>query len=370
MANTSKYDLRIDLIRFLAFILVFFTHFVNQGGNAISVNENQWWNKDLIQTLARFGGQGVPIFFALTGFLLGRLLIQELEVTGVISIRSFLLRRIYRIWPLYFFFFLLCLAANPFASKTPAINSSEIPFYLTFTYNWGQILPPGIPGSMATITWSVSVEEQIYLILPFLLFITKRPNFKFVTITFFFIGIATHLLAEFNFLPTVGRQTTAYLLPVGFGLLIAIHEQSFREKLLLNRVFSIVAALFSALYPLSFSFIKEKPFGDLVTMLLTSCFFITTLHIADRYIRVEAIPVRILARVGRISYGCYLFHWAIWTVMVSQDILFSSTGGFTVFGVLAGLLLTILISEFSYRYFESWFLRYRRRYQMVSSPVT
>lgn len=94
MDRSNSYDVRIDVVRFFAFFLVFFTHFVNQGGNAVSESTKAWWNHEFIQHIADFGGQGVPIFFALTGFLLGRLLIRESEEHGSISVSNFYLRRI------------------------------------------------------------------------------------------------------------------------------------------------------------------------------------------------------------------------------------------------------------------------------------
>jgi peptidoglycan/LPS O-acetylase OafA/YrhL len=58
----SVYDPTIDFIRFIAFFLVFFTHFINRGGNGITVNTGQWWNNEFIQRIADFGGQGVTLF--------------------------------------------------------------------------------------------------------------------------------------------------------------------------------------------------------------------------------------------------------------------------------------------------------------------
>ena len=77
--ESKSYEPALDIVRFFAFFAVFFTHFVNRGGNAIEVDSGQWWNTDFIQRIAAFGGQGVTLFFGLTGFLLGRILIRDFK---------------------------------------------------------------------------------------------------------------------------------------------------------------------------------------------------------------------------------------------------------------------------------------------------
>ena len=72
--------------------------------------------------------------------------------------------------------------------------------------------------------------------------------------------------------------------------------------------------------------------------------------------------------VGRRSYGCYLFHWSVWTVMVGRDLFSSKTEGFSVIGVFIAFAITVGVSAGSYRFFETPFLRYRKRFQRVVSP--
>jgi len=73
--KSRSYEPALDVIRFFAFFAVFFTHFINRGGNAIQVDAGQWWNTDFIQRIAAFGGQGVTLFlvsqvFCLAGYSL------------------------------------------------------------------------------------------------------------------------------------------------------------------------------------------------------------------------------------------------------------------------------------------------------------
>ena len=367
MNQQSRFDTRLDLVRFIAFFLVFFTHFINEGGNAIRNRSDVWWNQDFIQRFADFGGQGVPIFFALTGFLLGRLLIREFTTTKSISIRSFYIRRVYRIWPLYFLYLIICFLANPFSSGTPAINKSELPFYLTFTYNWGQIFA-NLPGSMATITWSVSVEEQIYLFLPVLVSLISFRKFEIASFLLVSLGTISLVMSDFGYIPGHARLTTSYFVPVGIGLFVAIKEDLVRNSKRDFRFIKWLVLFLAISYVAFFPEISATTFGETATMFLTSFFFVALLFTADRFVNVENTCVKLLARIGRVSYGCYLYHWAVWTVMTGKEFLYSDNKGFSILGVLVGLLATIAISEFSYRYFESWFLKKRKKYQIVESP--
>ncbi len=364
--SLATYDPAIDFIRFIAFFLVFFTHFINRGGNAIEVDTGQWWNNQFVQRIADFGGQGVTLFFGLTGFLLGRLLIRELKENNSISIKSFYLRRILRIWPLYFAFIIFCGVMNLFANS-PTLVSKEIPYLATFTYNWGQIFGE-VPGTMATITWSISVEEQIYLIFPILfLLLVKRTSTKYAAllITSGFISVLGCLyIWDIN----PDRFTPAFLLPVGIGLLTARFEEKFKD--LSPKIWKqFLVLILLAIYVLLFRSLTESNNLKFLTfigsaLLLPGLLFICRRFVAESGSRVTQGAIY----VGRRSYGCYLFHWAVWTVMVGRNLFSSQTGGFSVPGVVVGFAITIGVSAISYRFFETPFLMYRKRFQKVISP--
>jgi len=363
--NSDKvYDPAIDFIRFLAFFGVFFTHFINRGGNAIQVDENQWWNNNLIQRISDFGGQGVTLFFGLTGFLLGRLLIREFSETGTISVKSFYLRRILRIWPLYIVFIALCGFLNLFANS-PTLTRKEIPYLGTFTYNWGQIFGD-LPGTMATITWSISVEEQIYLIFPlfFLLFVKKSAR-RFANILII-VGVINVLGCLYFWDQPAERFTPAFLLPVGVGLLTACFEDQFLQAKV-NSWISLVLLILVFAYIITF---RDIATHFIFLTFIGSALLMPALLYITRSCRLDSrnYLIRGIIYVGRRSYGCYLFHWAIWTIMVGRQIFSSGSGGFSLIGVLVGFLSTIGVSAVSYKYFESPFLAYRKRFQKVVSP--
>lgn len=362
----SAYDPTIDFIRFLAFFLVFFTHFISKGGNAITVDTGQWWNNELIQRVADFGGQGVTLFFSLTGFLLGRLLIREFKEHGTVSVKAFYLRRILRIWPLYFAFIAMCAVLNLF-SNSPTLVGSEIPYLATFTYNWGQIYG-NIPGTMVTITWSISIEEQIYLFFPVLFIAMAKKSSTKYAIFLMISGFASVLSCLYIFEINADRFTPSFLLPVGVGLLTAKYEDQYFTTPQAMRN-SLLLVLFLISYVLYFRDIVDSSIFQPLAY-IGSAFLLPTLLLVSRSTigRNQNWALKLAVYIGRRSYGCYLFHWAIWTVMIGRHIFFTEKGGFSVIGVLVGFATTVIVSSFSYKYFETPFLRIRKRFQKVVSP--
>ncbi|GAB3829456.1 acyltransferase family protein [Hymenobacter jeollabukensis] len=129
--------------------------------------------------LLSVGAQGVSLFFVLSGFLITYLLLQEEAEQGQVSIRGFYLRRVLRIWPLYF----ACMA----------FGFVVVPWYMHLTGQpWHETADPGmyalflanldafrhanaVPATFnLAVLWSVSVEEQFYLVWPVLLMVLFR----------------------------------------------------------------------------------------------------------------------------------------------------------------------------------------------------
>ena len=150
----------LDGLRFLAFMLVFIHH--------------MFPTPDLIlHTITNFGWGGVHVFFALSAFLLTRLLRAEHEKTGTISVGRFFMRRGLRIWPLYFV--VIAGATVIWGVRLEDTNGIvRLLGLLTFTDNILTGLAsheafPYNPNPYLMHLWTIGLEEQFYLILPFVL---------------------------------------------------------------------------------------------------------------------------------------------------------------------------------------------------------
>jgi len=159
--QASFYRPELDILRFFAFLGVYLSHSLRHDPAQLMKSHITEKAALLLAAIASSGRFGVQLFFLLSGYLITSLLLREKEVTGHINVRAFYVRRILRIWPLYFF--VLTLAALwPWSGRLPL---SYFAGFLLLAGNWIVVLF-GVADSWAIILWSVSIEEQFYLLWP------------------------------------------------------------------------------------------------------------------------------------------------------------------------------------------------------------
>ena len=146
--RSQRYFPALDGLRAISILLVLTWH----------VSERQWWYLS--------GYTGVMIFFVLSGFLIHTLLLREEETEGNVSLKSFYLRRSFRILPLYFTVlaaYIVLAQAPMFRAQAHAFRAA-LPYYLTGFND----LAPYAPFNQS---WSLGVEEKFYLVWPILAFL-------------------------------------------------------------------------------------------------------------------------------------------------------------------------------------------------------
>ena len=160
MKKAGLYYPELDSLRFFAFLLVLIHH-------APYLESIKFWS-----TLSKYGWMGVDLFLCLSAFLFARLLYVEYQNTGDINVGYFYLRRALRIWPLYLFFLGLVIFLSVQKNGwNPTIIQRTIGM-LTFTDN----LLTAVFGYSALLysahIWTISYEEQFYIIIPWVLMST------------------------------------------------------------------------------------------------------------------------------------------------------------------------------------------------------
>jgi len=322
------------------------------------------------------GWIGVDLFFVLSGYLITWRLTATRGQPHYFS--RFYRNRALRIIPLCYTLvigFLLCihLLVHPKNLPTVAIYTIHWKSFLIFTENWTFIFF-GLPINFSLVPlWSIAVEEQFYLIWPLIIFLL--PTIKSRTTTFLLLILAvaatrttwylTHPYAPLLYYNTFFRIDS---FAVG-GLLYQLHES--RTKLAPILVAWMMTGLLAILLFNNLSLRIPTP-GDPFMMTLgytlLALFFACALDLAAREEK-NAFSIflssKFLRGAGRISYCLYLIHFPISEVVASKLHGYALTHWpnrltlVSAASISISLLLSCLLSILSYRYLESWFLKYK-----------
>lgn len=159
--NPTSRSIELDFVRGLAIIAVMGMHFH-------TVSTGSQWVALIEYPLKNFGREGVNLFFTLSGFLVGGLLLRQYAQHGSVDARRFIIRRIFKIWPAYYALILFHVLAGRHPTSTFLYQN------LTHMQNY--------LGSSIAQTWSLAVEEHFYLFLPALVLLFARLRVRANTI--------------------------------------------------------------------------------------------------------------------------------------------------------------------------------------------
>lgn len=305
------------------------------------------------ERLAHIGAHGVTLFFAISGFLITTLLLRERERNSGIDLKAFYLRRTFRIFPLYFGVLLLYIVAVTFFEKTPSVAQGfwdNLKYFATFTSN---IFVPLDGRVIFYFAWSVAAEEQFYLIWPSLLLLTGTvPRATLLLCAIAIACIAAQLL---------GNQTlTVIPLAMIGGALLAMSLHTAKGfhaiESCLGRAGSIPVIALSLALALS---IPETPIFLLHIQFVA---LVGACVLKEDHFAASLLTFKPMAYVGSISYGMYMLHMLCKNVAVKGlAAVRMPTDGLAVF--VLTLLLTVVVATVSFRYYESVFMRMKRRWE-------
>src|SRR4029077_18657363 len=159
--SSAFYHPELDVLRFWAFLMVFACHASSRLDFPTRIPAA------LQRLVFRAGACGVDLFFCLSAYLITEILLRERRIKGSLDVRSFYVRRILRIWPLYFVFLAFTIVVAPIFMKIESLSWPQAIMFLSLVGNWAYLLGP--VHSSVGILWSVSIEEQFYLTWPLLI---------------------------------------------------------------------------------------------------------------------------------------------------------------------------------------------------------
>jgi peptidoglycan/LPS O-acetylase OafA/YrhL len=376
MTADRYYKPELDVLRLCAFLFVFFVHRLDL---APIDEEKYYW----IYHISLVGNYGVPLFFFLSAFLITELLNREQQQFGIISVNSFYYRRILRIWPLYFVFFfgmvLLTSTTSIFGRAIP-INA-QLAFSL-FSGNW-YITFNQWQSYCINPLWSVSVEEQLYILLPLVIFFTSKRGLKIFSLCAIIAAYST--IVYYAQSPTKGfsGQWTNSFVQFQFfaaGILLSVYlngkqpKWNFAIRIILFLTGYVCWLLASIVCKINadsphLATMVQSISGWLLILAGVICFFLSLYGAQARY-----MP-KTLVYLGRISYGMYVSHitmyWIIFSIFKNELAAFSEKIGLYEWknevGIIMVFTATVTFATLSYNFFEKPFLRLKKRFTLIPS---
>ncbi len=356
---TSFYRPQLDWLRFVAFSLVFMHHALPQDANdyvAVGVPQAvaRWLAGAVIA-----GGFGVDIFFALSSFLITELLVREYDTLGKIDIGAFYVRRILRIWPLYYVFIFLSVFVFPRFLPGHLDGTHLLPF-LFFFANW-DAAKHGFNGGVASPLWSVSIEEQFYISWPLLLLIFGRKRLQVLGVALLAVAWLSRIVLVMlkTQHPGIWCNTLARLDPIACGVLLAFFGARI-PKLSVERRTALLLAAFALLVVCG----RYAGHAGLRALAIYPAVAIASVALLVCFLALPASNGRLartVAYLGKISYGLYVFH------LVGIELTHLIGVRRVLPAAALALLLTITLATTSFEVMERPILHLKRRFTRIAS---
>jgi peptidoglycan/LPS O-acetylase OafA/YrhL len=322
------------------------------------------------------GRDGVILFFVLSGFLITYLLLSEQEVLGSIDVRRFYVRRILRIWPLYFLilaisFVIYAVGADTAGWRQPG-DAGVFILYALLLANVALVW--GTPALGLSQSWSIGVEEQFYLVWPALLRLFARRLILFmaslVVVKVVLLWILVHELGSSALTTIFVQQLALESMAIGAIGAVLVYRRAGILRVLYHPMAQLAAAVgfVAAIVDFDGLFVDTPA---LATVLLSLVFALVILNVGCNDKTLLRIGNPALDYLGRISYGIYMFHpLVVYGIFLTVRALGWNPGRslFLLAAVyIVAVALTIAVAALSYRFFEVPFLRLKKRFTRVES---
>lgn len=347
----SKHIPALDGLRGLAILAVFFHHY-GAGGIHSSSLPVRW-----VATVCGVGWSGVDLFFVLSGFLITGILYDT--QTDPRYYRNFYARRTLRIFPIYYLFVAICLLVAPFSTW----RTGHLSFLVYLGYPAALIWPTllNIPIRI-THLWSLHVEEQFYMLWPWLI---RRLRVPRNILVFCAMAIAGALLARIVFPSWAYASLPCRMDGLALGAALAVlFRGDYRGRIqkLATPVFTVSVGLLI----LIFAFRHTTEHSDrLVCTLGFSVIAIAygALLVLSLGTLSSLFSMRILRLFGKYSYGMYLYHFPLTAVFEHTKSFFNAFPFGSLIYVMFCLAADLAIAALSFHVFEQPILRLKNRFE-------
>jgi peptidoglycan/LPS O-acetylase OafA/YrhL len=312
---------------------------------------------------------GVNLFFVLSGFLITYLLLMEKSKFEKIDLRKFYLRRIFRIWPVYYL--LIIVTVILIGLKIFDIQLNKLPetiLYYSFLFsNVGYAMGLGVLAIFPL--WSVGVEEQFYSFWPLLISKSKNIIHSMVYVILIFLTIKiifrfTDNGSIYRFISMTSFDSMAF---GGIAAFIVLTNNKF-----LSVIFNPFVQFFAwLLFTLSI-FLNPVHIATIIDPEIYSIVFaIIIINVCSNPKTIVNLENRFMNFIGRISYGLYIYHLTVFVLLAVLlkkyfAVYLHSSNSYLLIYALT-ILITFFVASISYRFFERLFLRRKKKYMRITS---
>lgn len=319
--------------------------------------------------LPKIGWIGLNLFFLLSGYLITSRLFHHANEGIRKYFTNFYGRRILRIFPLYygcliFFLFILPIFYVNYIRYFSGLQDIQI-WYWLYISNWLYILK-GIPNvPLFFHFWSLAVEEQFYLIWPFIFILTAASKRKLIILIIISISILTRLIVSAH---GAYYNTLTACEPLQLGCLLCVIEKEgtlirYKKLLFAFAVFSLlglltILSLNSDLHTSNTGLLRYGYTG--IDLLLLFLLYTNIIGGKSSQAVQRFFSMKWICWLGKYSYGIYVFHWLILQLFINRYDIRWVDGRQNIFAYfvirLAAIIMLFVCSYLSYTLFEKRFL--------------
>lgn len=345
ITSSGSFIPEIDGLRFIAIVSVVLYHlsgflsekYVNQNVDSLDYS--------FLKHLLSHGHLGVPLFFAISGFILGMPFAKYHLMNGnQISLKKYFLRRLTRLEPPYILIMTILLFGAVYVAKTVSL-SNGIESYLSSIIYSHNIIYPGILPKLNVVAWSLEVEVQFYIIAPLMAYLFSVKSTSIRRLSLIFIAVFFIFINHFNLSPLHFINLVNYFQYFLVGFLLAdlyVTNSTLLPKTKYDSIIGLFLFLIIWLFDHGdFNTNSQKFIWELIQLVsIFLLYYYVLFHNIFKF-----ISIRLITNIGGMCYSIYLLHYPIIS-MFGNPILKYSFSKYTLvnISIYSSILIMLIIS--------------------------